>query len=483
MAPGLGRTGRWPAPRPWRPALQASAWRGMSAMKPALVLPALALAGALLAPWGAAGQEPAPVTTWARTYGSSQAEAAWCVEATQDGGYAVAGWSESVAGSAMSAWVLKLDQLGGVQWQKAYASAWVLGSFISQTPQGEYALAGYTSASGAGGMDYWVARLYASGEIAWQKTYGGARDETAVSVIPTQDGGFLAAGETQSFGAGDWDIWLVKLADSGEVQWQKTLGGPAIDTTSADPVVQTSDGGYVVIGRTQSFGAGGYDFWVLKLSAQGEIQWQRAYGGPLDDEAKAVRATSDGGYIVAGHSQSFGSAGWDVWLVKLSAQGEILWQKVLGGGGNDLAWSVVEGPDQGYVAAADTRSFGAGDQDAWLVKFDQDGSLAWQKTYGGPWHDGSGSVRPAADGGYVLAGETRSSANRPFDVRVLKTDAMGDLEQCALVADSTASPRDSDAVITETNAVVHDTDAQVAPALTGAVDTQAQESHQCGPGS
>ena len=139
---------------------------------------------------------------------------------------------------------------------------------VVQTADGGYAVAGYTWSFGAGGCDYWILKLDGSGAVQWQKTYGGEADDQAISVQRTPDGGYVVAGETQSYGAGDWDIWVVKLSEGGGVQWQKTYGGQGTDTSSAEPIQPTSDGGYVVTGRTTSYGAGEGDFWVLKLASK-----------------------------------------------------------------------------------------------------------------------------------------------------------------------------------------------------------------------
>jgi hypothetical protein len=133
---------------------------------------------------------------------------------------------------------------------------------------------------------------------SWSRTYGGTSWDEALVIAPTSDGGYVVAGMTRSFGAGSYDVWVLKLDGSGNVQWQKTYGGTNDDWAHA--IVPTSDGGYVVAGKTNSFGAGSNDFWVLKLDGSGNVVWQKTYGGTYGDWAHAIAPTSDGGYVVAG---------------------------------------------------------------------------------------------------------------------------------------------------------------------------------------
>ncbi len=178
--------------------------------------------------------------------------------------------------------------------------------------------------------------LYGSGlfwsapcEAGWMRTYGGTASDDAYFVRQTSDGGYIVAGQTPSFGAGDMDAWLLKLDGEGDIVWQKTYGGTDFD--SAYSVQQTSDGGYIVGGQTRSFGAGDQDVWVLKLSANGDMTWQKTYGGTAFDFPNLVQQTSDGGFIVVGGTRSFGAGDQDAWVLKLDENGSVTWQKTLTG--------------------------------------------------------------------------------------------------------------------------------------------------------
>jgi hypothetical protein len=207
----------------------------------------------------------------------------------------------------------------------------------------------------------------------WAKTYGGASDDRANSIQPTSDGGYIVAGWTISFGAGGADVWVLKLDGSGNVTWQKTYGGAGTDWATS--IQQTSDGGYIVAGVTGSFGAGSGDVWVLKLDGSGNVTWQKTYGGGSTDYAYSIQQTSDGGYIVAGLTDSFGAGSADVWVLKLDGSGNVTWQKTYGGGSTDYAYSIQQTSDGGYIVAGLTDSFGAGSYDFWVLKLDGSGEI------------------------------------------------------------------------------------------------------------
>ena len=209
--------------------------------------------------------------------------------------------------------------------------------------------------------------------MAWQKTYGGSNDDRADSIRQAADGGFIVAGTTSSSGAGGSDAWVLKLNADGTVAWQKTYGGSNDDR--ADSIQQTADGGYIVAGSTSSSGAGGSDAWILKLNADGTVAWQKTYGGSNDDRADSIQQTADGGYIVAGSTSSSGAGGSDAWVLKLNAGGTVAWQKTYGGSNDDRAESIQQTADGGFIVAGSTSSFGAGGSDAWVLKTDYNGGI------------------------------------------------------------------------------------------------------------
>ncbi len=299
-----------------------------------------------------------------------------------------------------------------------FSEHYLYGRSAQQTSDGGYIIAGYHFDIVTGISAIFLVKTDAYGDMQWDKSYWITFRDLAYSVQQTSDGGYIVAGYTLSFGAGGWDIFLIKTDANGNVQWAKTYGGTSEDL--AYSVQQTSDGGYIVAGRTFSFGAGNYDFFLIKTDANGNLIWAKTYGGTGWDDARSVQQTSDGGYIVAGWTRSFGAGDWDIFLIKTDANGNIQWAKTYGGTSYDLAFSVQQTSDGGYIVAGSTASFGAGLSDAFLVKTDANGNVQWAKTYGGWYYDYAYYVQQTSDGGYIVAGSEFYS--------FLKTDANGNVQ-------------------------------------------------------
>ena len=320
--------------------------------------------------------DSAGAVTWQKTYGGADLDWGNFIQQTSDGGYILAVDTSSFGAGNRDALILKLDSSGSVIWQKTYGG--IGEDFIHSILQisgGGYIVAGSTDSSGAGGPDAWVLKLDSDGAVTWQKTYGGGSFDYANYVQQTSDGGYVVAGHTLSFGAGDYDAWVLKLDSAGAVTWQKTYGGVGADFVFS--VQQTSDGGYITMGSTDSSGAGDYDAWVLKLASTGAVTWQKTYGGTGLDQFPdygSIQQTSDGGYVVAGKTNSSGAGDYDAWVLKLASTGAVTWQKTYGGTGSDDIRSIQQTSDGGYVAAglADS-SFAVGGSQAWVLKLDSDG--------------------------------------------------------------------------------------------------------------
>jgi len=266
--------------------------------------------------------------------------------------------------------------------------------------------------------------------------YGGLDNDEARSVVQTVDGGYALAGSTGSFGAGTDDFWLVKVDASGNHEWNQKYGG--LDNDEARSVVQTVDGGYALAGVTGTYFARNSDFWLVKTDSSGNHEWNQTYGGKRNDEVRSVVQTVDGGYALAGYTNSFGAGGghffWgraDFWLVKTDEAGNMQWSKTYGGLGNERAYSMVLTVDGGYALAGSITYSGEafnGSFDFWLVKTDASGNHEWNQTYGGQDHDETRSVIQTVDGGYALAGQTVSFGAGSTDFWLVKTDSSGNHE-------------------------------------------------------
>ena len=361
-----------------------------------------------------------------RAYGRPGYNGANSVQRTSDGGYIVAGWTTYMGTFNTDILLIKTDANGNVQWAKTYGEAgYDLAYSVQQTSDGGYIVAGHTDSFGAGLDDIFLIKTDANGNIIWAKTYGGTDYYYTSSVQQTSDGGYILAGYTWSFSAGG-DILLIKTDANGNVQWAKTYGGT--DDDYASSVQQTSDGGYILAGTTWSFGAGWSDIFLIKTDANGNVQWAKTYGEAGYDLASSVQQTSDGGYILAGYTYSFGAGNGDILLIKTDANGNVQWAKTYGGTDDDRAYSVQQTSDGGYIVAGYTASFGAGGLDIFLIKTDASGNLQWAKTYGEKSGDYASSVQQTSDGGYIVAGETYPN------VFLIKTDANGDIGSCSIVS-------------------------------------------------
>jgi len=330
---------------------------------------------------------------------------------------------------------LMVNRVSAIAFAKTFGGSYTDFAYsVQQTSDGGYIVAGVTGSFGAGG-DVFLLKTDASGNLQWAKTFGGSNYELAHSVQQTSDGGYIVAGFTYSFGAGGADVFLLKVDADGNLQWAKTFGESSLDW--AHSVQQTSDGGYIVAGVTWSFGAGNDDVFLIKTDEDGNLQWAKTFGENALEWAYGVQQTSDGSYIVAGMTWSFGAGGYDAFFIKVDASGNLQWAKTFGGSDWDWAYSVQQTSDGGYIVAGWTRSFGAGDYDVFLLKTDANGNLQWSKTFGGSSGDYAYSVQQTSDGGYIVAGVTLSFGGGNNDVFLLKTDTNGNIGTCAIVGSPT----------------------------------------------
>jgi hypothetical protein len=420
----------------------------------------------------------AEADTWMNTYGGPGDDRGFAAQQTSDGGYIVSGATSSFdAAGGGDFWLLKLNPDGSVAWEKMYGTASFENeedfALVQQTSDGGYIVAGRTGSIGADDTDFWALKLDSDGNVEWEKRYGTPFLDFLRSAQETSDGGYLLAGESGSFVDDDidFDAWLLKLDSDGNIEWEKMYGGSDEDRVGA--ALQTSDGGYIVGGRTSSFG---FAAWLFKLDSDGSIEWEKTYetaSGP-SNTIFAIQQTTDGGYVVAGdtHAAS-GDSFIDFWVAKLDSDGEVEWEKIYAdtSDGTEDPNSIKQTSDGGYVVAGRTTGFAF--FDAWSIKLDPDGNIEWENAYGGPGFDGVSSIQQTSDGGYVAAGSSSSFVEDlfpHFDVWVLKLDSNGNLGECAtdaiqetsaVVEDASSAVSDTEAAVTDTSATVTDTSALV----------------------
>ena len=419
-------------------------------------------------------------SSWAKSYGGPDLEVTSSIQQTSDGGFIVAGHEDLYGISEGNvAWMLKLNSTGNVAWNKFYDHAlYGAGAYsIQQTLDGGFIVAGYTIVYDPvyPYTDCLVLKLNANGNITWQKTYDGSLWDEAHSVQQTSDGGFIVAGQTDYNHSRS--IWVLRLDANGNDIWQKAWGGDIFGGSiygGAYSIQQTLDGGFIVAGWAID------DIWVLKLNANGNVTWQKTYGGSGTAEvARSIQQTTDGGYIVAGYTDSYGAGRFDMWVLKLNANGNVTWQKTYGGPGTEAAYSIQQTTDSGYIVAGYTDSYGAGSSDMWVLKLNANGNVTWQKTYGGPDTEAAYSIQQTTDSGYIVAGSTNSYGAGGRDFWVLKLNANGNIPGCNLFQDTSVVPASSNVVPSNTSVTAMTAGLTVLDPLVGPVNTAATVDEQC----
>jgi len=362
---------------------------------------------------------------WYKTYGGSEYDFCGSGRQTSDGGYIFCGETRSYGAEGLDGWLVKTDGDGNETWYQTYGGAedeFVI--CVRQTNDSGYILTGMTYSFGAGLQDAWLIKTDADGNEVWNKTYGGTNNDGGWNVYPTADGGYIIAGTTNSFGAGNYDFWLIKTDANGTEQWNETYGGSGIEFLRE---MQPVDDGYVLVG----YGGPEKIFikasaWLVKTDFDGNKLWDKTITGTRHNAATGIRQTSDGGYIISGETVAFGLIignfflyiGGDMWLVKTDANGTTEWEqsfgiKIL----EDCGMSVELTDDDGYIIAGFTKGFGSVIKQTqllpifskiWVVETDANGTKEWEEEYsrGMCW-----TIDKTSDGGFIVSGGTKPHGN------------------------------------------------------------------------
>jgi len=342
---------------------------------------------------------------------------------TRDGDFILTGYTDIIAGSDV--FLTKTGIYGNILWTKIFTGGNIDNAEdIQQTSDEGYIITGYTKSFGAGFNDMFLIKCDSSGSLQWSKTYGGSIDEYAYAGFQTDDGGYIAVGSTHSFGFSNFDLFLVKTDSNGNEIWSKAYGGTGIEY--GYDVKQTTDGGFIIAGYTTSFGSGGADIYLIKVGASGNLLWSKVLGGTYDDKAYSVAQISDGGFIIAGSTIGLGAGNADVCLVKTDGSGNILWSKAYGGASADVAYKVQQTAEGGFVIVGNTNSFGYGfgNSDIYFIKTDPDGNILFTKAYGGLNPDDGSFVQQITDG-FIIGGTTASIGNLSNSAYLIKATENG----------------------------------------------------------
>lgn len=405
-------------------------------------------------PWITQAQE----IVWQNTIGGNGGDNPTTAEQTMDGGYIIGGHSNSYisgdknenSNGLSDYWIVKLDAGGNITWQNTIGGS--KDDYLHctrQTTDGGYILGGQ-SLSGISGdktedsigyYDFWIIKTDSTGNILWQNTIGGTQQDYLFSIIPTFDNGYLIGGYSESNISGDKnedsfgtsDYWIVKLNSTGNIEWQRTLGGYEEDYCSS--IIQTSDSGYVIAGNSRSgisgnktvINKGSFDYWLLKIDAAGMVQWQKSIGGSADDVLKSITLAPDQGFVLSGFSGSDSSGDktenkyglYDIWVVKTDSTGNILWQKTIGGTDYDHAANAYATADGNYIVGGQSDSYisgnkqekNVGSKDYWILKLNPSGQILWQNSIGGYYSEYANHICQTDDGDHLIVGGSDSWAN------------------------------------------------------------------------
>ena len=352
---------------------------------------------------------------WSKRYGGALNEGGYAYVPAPGGGYAAVGSTYSYGVGDHDLYLVRTDSLGETLWTRTFGGALAdYGHDILLTADSGFIIVGTTLSSGHGKEDLYLIRTNRYGDLLWSKTYGGAQSDEGWSIKTTRDNGYILCGTTASAGAGYGDLWLFKVNANGDSVWAKMFGGAGGESGFA--VRETSDGGFVAVGATGSFGEGYSSIYVVRTSAIGDSLWARTYGGARADIGYSIENTLDLGYIIAGSTASYGLGYSDAYVVKLDGSGVLEWQNTFGGTKDDRAFAICLTADGGYVLAGTTESFGAGGSDQYIVKVDPLGYSTWSKTFGGNQADYCRAVGVNQAGRLVLAGYSYSSSSGGSDL-------------------------------------------------------------------
>jgi len=356
---------------------------------------------------------------WSKTFGGPGDEEGWFVKETGDKllalGYTC---SFTTYENNSDIWLICLDSNGVELWNKTYGSfADDYGKCIVKAEDGGYIIAGNTYSYGKENSDVYIIKIDENGTEKWEKAIGGIDYDAATFVLENHNQ-TLVLGNTYSYGKeNNGDIWLICLDSNGTELWSKTYGGAKYD--DARCIRETPDGGYIIAGETESYGKGLLDIWVLKTDSNGTELWNKTYGGLRDDICNDIIKTSDGKYLISGHTQSFSNS-WDAWVIYIDPNGTELWNKTYGGKKDDGASSIIEINSTQYILTGYTKTYGRGQGDLWIIKISSNGAELWNKTYGGKKDDSGIWLEKTKDGCYVAIGYTSSYGKGQSDIWILK---------------------------------------------------------------
>lgn len=336
---------------------------------PRIVLPAHGVTDAIIAKIDEYGD-----LEWLHTYGGDQYESAFNARETNDGGYFFAGFNSSSGAGLHDFWLVKLDDQGSITWQKTYGTQnSEIGYYGDVTTDNGFVLVGSRIPEGRIDKDIWLVKTDAQGNELWSHTFGDSMSQTATFLQETDDQGFIMIGETIGVSS-QTDIILIKTNNVGTEEWRKVIAEPGSDVPYA---IKQTNNGYIMIGTTTSIGAGNKDIYLVNFDLDGNIVWQKTYGGSELEYGFDVIVETDG-YVLTGSTSSYGTMFYDMWILKVDLSGEMIWNEIYSGNNIDIGRSILKNESGGYTVLAQTSSYGAGEFDIWVLKINENGIVPVQ---------------------------------------------------------------------------------------------------------
>lgn len=359
--------------------------------------------------------EPGPDTAWGQVIGGAGYDTGQAVAQVSDGGSIVVGYTDSFTGGAVRIYIIRLDGDGDTLWTDTHGSNDVQGFGIAATIDGNYVIAGFSQT--AGGGDALCVKINDDGGVLWQNTYGGSGSDIAFAVEATADGGAILTGWTVVDSVSGKDVYVIRIDASGDTLWTRGYGGSGDDFGTA--ICQVDDGGFLVTGWTDSYGAGSDDVYLLRIDAHGDTLWTRAYGDKNQDYGEGVIQAANGNFILTGVTQAASEAMSRIFLLEVSANGDTVWLQTYGEG---FGYDVAQTSDGGYILAG-SHFNDFPNRNAYLLRTDANGVVIWEKSHGDDANDSWFGVMQAPDGGFLMVGETESFGAGSRDVYIVKTVA------------------------------------------------------------
>ena len=384
-----------------------------------------------------------------KTFGGSKNDSFQSIVNSTDGGYAILGFTQSndfdivdKTDESFDFWVLKFSADDSLLWSKTFGgSDDERGADLIATNDGGFALFGYSKSSDGdvtennGDQDFWIIKITANGEISWQKSFGFSGTDTGYAITETNDNGFLLTGVldvSASGGQGNksvqkhagGDVWAIKLDALGNKQWQNYYGGTFTDTSFG--ITKTNDNGFIICASSDSNdfnisnNKGQYDFWILKIDANGTLIWEKNFGGSEIEEPRGICQTNDGNFMIVGDTRSndkdvsINNGAADLWLIKITSDGNLLWEKSFGGSSFDAGRAIFPSQNGGFLIAGNSRSENTnftnlGQNDGWILKIDDAGNQVWQQFLGGSENDFLNDIIEMPDNSIIAIGESYSN--------------------------------------------------------------------------